>query len=217
MIVTNNTFQLAVIKPLKRLFGKHWATIPLLLVWGLYLEDQLLQDPLVTAYSLLFLLVYIGSRYVQYERARGDVGWASKGYMLLLLGVGAVVMLGVADAPVFAQATAGSTGANCGGGLFGPLANFFATAFQTAQSNNNGGSTGGANAAQQICTLFGIMQAALVVLFVLAIGIAVYQVGQGAEFKAAFLPIALALIVVVAAGVIIQLFMGNATAGSGGG
>ncbi len=212
MIVTNNTFQVAVVEPLKLLFGKQWVTIPLLFVAGLYLEDQLLQDPLVTAYSLLFLLVYISSRYVQYERARANARWVFKGYMLLIGVLGAAVMLGLADAPVFAQATGG--GANCGGGLFGPLANFFVRAFQAAQSN--GGASGG-NAGEQICTLFGIMQAALVVLFVLAIGIAVYQVGQGAEFKAAFLPIALALIVVVAAGVIIQLFMGSATAGSGGG
>lgn len=163
----------------------------------LFLEDRIFRDPTLTAFLILFGLTFLFSLL---PRIASRIQHTSK---LMQYALAAVFMSGfslIAAPLVFAQqAPAAPAAAQCGGGLFGPLAQFFSTAL---------GAAGGAG---DVCTLFGLIQAALVVVFVIAIGVAVYQVGQGAEFRTAFTPVALALVVVVAAGIIIRLFMGTGT------
>lgn len=161
----------------------------------MFLEDRILRDSTLTAFLILFGLTFLFSLIPQLTSRMQRV---SKPMQYALAGVCVSGVVVIAAPLVLAQAA--PTAAQCGGGLFGPLAQFFSTALGAA------GGGGG-----DICTLFGLIQAALVVVFVIAIGVAVYQVGQGAEFRTAFTPIALALVVVVAAGIIIRLFMGNGT------
>jgi hypothetical protein len=164
----------------------------------LFLEDRILQDPTLTAFLILFGLTFLFSIFPRISKQMRSLSQPLQ-YVLATICLSSTILI---TAPiVFAQATPGNAAA-CGGGLFGPLATFFSAAL----------TTGG----EDVCTLFGLIQAALVVVFVIAIGVAVYQVGQGAEFRSAFTPVALALVVVVAAGIIIRLFMGTGTTATTG-
>ncbi|MGG6265456.1 hypothetical protein ACQ4M3_05560 [Leptolyngbya sp. AN03gr2] len=164
----------------------------------LFLEDRILQDPTLTAFLILFGLTFLFSIFPRISSRIRSLSRPLQ-YVLASICLSSTVLI---TAPiVFAQAAPGN-GAACGGGLFGPLASFFSAALTTGGND--------------VCTLFGLIQAALVVVFVIAIGVAVYQVGQGAEFRSAFTPVALALVVVVAAGIIIRLFMGTGTTAATG-
>ncbi len=175
---------------------EHWDFfLPVGLGLTLFLEDRILKDSTLTAFLILFGLTFLFSLIPQLTSRMQHI---AKPMQYALAGVCVSGVVVVAAPLVLAQAA--PTAAQCGGGLFGPLAQFFSTALGAA------GGGGG-----DVCTLFGLIQAALVVVFVIAIGVAVYQVGQGAEFRTAFTPVALALVVVVAAGIIIRLFMGTGT------
>ncbi len=167
--------------------------LPVVIGSTLMAVDRWLTDPAVTEIILLFLLAYLLSCLIRMLRSWGmpPTPWR---FLLAALTTGAVLVFA---SPVMAQVT---TASSCSGGLFGPLANFFSDAFTTA---------GATAAGNEVCTVFGLIQAILAVVFIIAIGIAAYQVGQGAEIRTAFLPAALALLVVVSSGIIIKLFMGT--------
>lgn len=177
-------------------YSDFWLSI--VLGATLFLEDRILQDPTLTAFLILFGLTFLFSIF---PRISTRIQSLSRPLQYVLAGVCFSSTILITAPIVFAQA-APATGAACGGGLFGPLASFFSAALTTGGND--------------VCTLFGLIQAALVVVFVIAIGVAVYQVGQGAEFRSAFTPVALALVVVVAAGIIIRLFMGTGTTAATG-
>lgn len=161
----------------------------------LFLEDRYFQNPTLTAFLILFLISFLCSHL---PKLSPFLKSRNRSFQMTLAGASALILSLIAS-PSFAQ-VAGGGGATCGVGMFSGLETFFSQAFASA---------GDASAGQQMCTLFGIMAAGLAVLFIIAIGIAVYQVGQGAEFRSAFTPVALGLIVVVASGLISQLFLGT--------